>query len=183
MRLIVHVALTLVCLTLSCKQGSGNQSGVPAYDSTTNTMVIPDHQLSYSIPAPENSIIASKQELPDNILMCVVDTASQISVLLIELDTPVTDRMSATDVVNRITVQPADIHVIIKKNSLSNCRYLGHESWRFDKTIGVISNGDTINVTYRGYIFGQLAITATIPSDSVGSNDIDKYFERLRRIQ
>lgn len=178
---ILLLVLSSVLLLVSCIHHSSTQSETVTYDTTTNTLLIPTDKLAYSPPFPEQTIVASATSLPENILMCVVDTLSQISVTLINLDTTIDNLIAAHNAVMQITNQPNEITTLSLGENITECTFMDYDSWNFNKNLGLIIGSDTMRITYSGYLFKKLAIVATAPTDSTNSDVLNTYINCLRR--
>ena len=183
MKYFEFLIITVLLFSFGCSSGSGDQGSKCIFDTVSSTCFINRYNLAYRIVRPDVSIVAPEQNLPDDILMCLVDTASGISVILIELDNEIKDRLSAADIMKQICSQRDSLKTVKIDESISECQFLDSDAWKFSKKIGVEVNSDTMRVLYSGYIFNRLAIVATALVDSVENNMLTPYLSGLYRVK
>ena len=176
--LIIITPFLLLLLSIGCSRGSGRQEATYRWDSKTGIYQLPEYGVEFHIPNPETSIVAPPQNLPNNILMCVIDTISNISVTILKIDTNVDNQADANAVVDSITTQNPNVNTVTLNESTYRKSHIGHDSWRFIKNLHITSNQDTFNVVYSGYLFDGFAVVAT--GDKI--DKLDSYLNNLINI-
>lgn len=160
----------------SCKSNEGNNSE----KSMSDTILVDAPDLYYVIPNPKTSIVASQGQLPKHVAMCVVDTQTNVSVMLLNLVANVSDSVGANRIVGMITSQNDAPDCMILEDQIRQTDFLNKQAWNFNHIIQLSNAMDTIMVTFYGYVFDNHAIVAT--KDTIAPHQFfDRYVLGLNR--
>lgn len=179
MKKYISAIVTLIIFSC-CNRES--KPGVGLYNSDGGVYSFYDEHFIYELPNPENCIVASPENLPEDILMCVIDTLSNVSMLLVELPMEVTTEKSAKDALNLITRQEDIQKVTHRQHKLSSCVLMGNDALNYRVDLGIEVEQDTLEVSYYGYLFGNKAFVVTSQyADSLPDSFFNTYSYGLKR--
>ena len=150
--------LTIALVISSCNYSSTNQSNDYIIDINSNSYIIKNHNLEYNTDSIENYIIANPENLPENFLMCIVDTVNNVCLTILEThyrnkNTITLTKSEVDGLINDIIRQDTSLNAELKKQSARCTNYMGKPCWKFDAIINLPSANDTTAISYRGNIF------------------------------
>lgn len=182
-----HVVIMLFALlATACGGRKGNNEALAtgmnlseAWNANEGIYEIPDMNLAYIPPERNNTIIADPSSLPDNILMCMIDSVEQVSVNLIRLSSNVRRMDDAKHETEKIIHQNYQSPDESTPFTLDSCNFLNEKAWLFSSTLHVPLDSDSLNVIYTGYLFGNNALVVTAP-ESIAHEDLLNYVRGLK---
>ncbi len=166
---LIFISLLLTVCVDSCN-GRGDLSA--GYD-TSDIIIVDTTGLYYEVPHIESSVIATPDQLPEQIAMCVLDTQTNVSVMLLNLVTHVTDSLGARRTVDMITSQGRKVDCLILEDKIRHTHFMNQLAWNFRHVISFFNRVDTVNVTFYGYVFGNHALVVT-----KDTTDCDQFFDQ-----
>lgn len=179
------------CLLLLCGcQGNRDHLKSDAYwDAQSCTYYLPAAGVMYSVPDTARVIIAAPEQLPDNILMCVVDTVNYDCVSMVRLDKATEGSISygyAASEINRIVRQENGVRYKITDRTIKRCEFNGSRAWDYSVNLSIAKDGDTISVMYSGCIFdaghNPYAFVVTRNMEQNDSAQSNHYIHNLKPI-
>ncbi len=174
MRYTFYFFLLMIVLS-GCTQNSQS-------DSTDPTILIAEYGLTYEVPFPQRSIIAPKDNLTDDITLCVVDTNNNVATFLLVLPKIPEDSLQADNVVKLICTQNIPEYRTSSIGKINECTFLDYPAWHFENCVTVKSDEDSLQVMFQGYIFKNLALVVTNKvEDSDKTIDVKPYINGLKK--
>lgn len=179
--LLFGMVFLLLLVGCSSKGDSVNDNGYA--DTIVTTFVIDKCNLRYDLPYPRNSIVAPHDRLTDKMSMCIVDTLTNVSVLLLNFpDTP-KDYQEAEKIVNLISGQNPIGYIASTTHQINKSTFLDMPAWKFEVSLLLKNVSDSIPVTFCGYIFENMGFVVTVPSDSVSNDFVSPYINGLKKVR
>lgn len=175
MRGLLRIIFAYTVIILSgCNNNSHNyDTDTPYWDDIKRVYIIPSENMTYYFEDTANLIIAPANQLPEDILMCAVDTTNNDCITLIRLgESKKISYQYATSSIARITRQTQNVKYQIVKNIIEPEIINENISWHFDTRMKLIHDTDTINVAFTGNIFNtEKSVIAAVVTENVKPND------------
>lgn len=180
-KIIYLLLFGLICCFqfTACNQSSKHTT--PIWDPESSLYKIPDKGLVYNVENGENIIVGVPEDLPPQVLMCIVDTASNICSLLLNLDYAPTSTDLAQNVVKEIVMQNNSTNTRILNQYITPCVYLDTLAWSFNSNLRIPNNKDTLDLIYTGYIFSDMALVVTAEKSVADSTKIADLLHALQK--
>lgn len=180
MKSLIALPLLLFLLTFcACGGESCNHSELAYYDQSENIYRIPAKALSYRLPSPATSIVADPESLPEQLSMCVIDTATNAGVFLFNLAEWPKTKDDAESAVKQIAQQNNTDYDVAMDYDLAVCKYMNSPAWRFNVDLTMCGTDDTLAITYRGYMFGTLALVVSAETATLTDDIFHQYISGL----
>ena len=177
---ITNLIFLFPIILYGCGKSHDNISGQVLSDTVMSHYNPLEYNLDYEIPFPHYSIVARRDNLPENVSMCIVDTMTNVSILLFKLHSTPKDTEAATRLVKLITKQNNGEFEIQSSYQITKSRFLNTCAWNFRVSLNLSDQTNTIPVTFYGYIFNNLALVATAYSDTASADYFAPYINGLK---